>query len=183
MAMTVGGWVCDSCAASQITNLGQELGPEHALKTFCKKALLPQGGRWGSAHAGKFNMLEPHYIFIAGPEVSGHGHSKAWVRYGTEFATYLRKHRLGRVASTGKVINEKHHPDTDCQVWVWQPNALALQKWWTRMSKKWVTQPKKKLRPEDPNSVQVCPNCNHRVAAHTNWKCPYAQGTWPEYED
>jgi len=129
--------LCDSCAGQSITNLSYHKGPEEALLAFCQSQLVFRNGyEWGkTSESPRFTLLVPYYSWMAGPEVSGKGHSSSvgWWAYGTEFAAYIRKHRLGRVSTLGPKINKKYHPDTTCQVWIWSPDQAAVEKWYTKI--------------------------------------------------
>lgn len=127
-AMKFSGWLGGSCAAIAIGNLGNCKGPEDAMKVFCKAQLILDNSRYGGGVS--FNTLYTFYTFIAGPEKEGHYHSKTWVKYGTEFAAFLKKEKLGHVVTLPKKLNAKHHPDTTCQVWLWGPDQKAVEKWW-----------------------------------------------------
>lgn len=132
--MKFSGWLGGSCAAIAIGNLGACKGPEDAMKTFCKSQLVLDNSRYGGGTT--FNILYTFYTFIAGPEVPGSYHSKTWVKYGTEFATFLKREKLGLVVTLPKKLNTKHHPDTTCQVWLWSPDQKAVEKWWKEVGVK-----------------------------------------------
>jgi hypothetical protein len=75
------------------------------------------------------------YAFVAGPEVpatapGGSHHSKAWVKYGTEFAEFIRENKLGEVVTVGPKPNKKHHPKSTAQAWLWSPDQSAVEAWW-----------------------------------------------------
>ena len=130
--MDVTTYTCSSCALASIIGVGYCQNPEDALRDFC---LLVWPNSVSPFASGGKSQLAPFYIFVAGPEVSkehpnGSHHSKAWVRYGTEFAQYLVTHKLGTVVTTGARFNKAHHPDTTCQVWIWAPNHYAVVEWW-----------------------------------------------------
>lgn len=122
MALSVNTYVAGSCALSSIQDLGSHKNPVEAMQQFCKLELSTIGD--------DYRILAAFYVFVAGPEVPGHGHSKPWVRYGTEFAEFLVNEKLGSVATLGQTYNLKHHKDTTCQVWIWKPDQKAVAKWW-----------------------------------------------------
>jgi hypothetical protein len=118
--MEIGTYVCGSCAATGISSLSIHSGAEEAMKEFCRKSLKPLN-----------NPLYAFYVFVAGPEVPGHGHSsRSWPRYGTEFAKYIKDNKLGTVRTLGPKINVKFHPTTKCQIWIWSPNQENIIAWW-----------------------------------------------------
>jgi len=128
---------CGSCAGQSISNLGSHKDPVDAMVAFCKNQLLIGGSGYTpfgtqSKNPG-FTLLCPHFVWIAGPEVPGKGHSSPskWYAYGTEFAAYIEKYGLGKVATTGPIINYKYHPDTTCQIWIWTPDQKAMEAWYT----------------------------------------------------
>jgi ribosomal protein S27AE len=176
-------WVGGSCAAHSIDNLGSMTDAESAMVSFYKSQIGTKG-KWSVDS----NILACHYIFIAGPEVKGKGHSKEWVKYGTEFAAFIRAHKLGRLVTLPKVVNKRYHPDTNCQVWLWQPDQKALEAWWKDLSKE-VKEPKVTLLRPEPRegSAKRCPRCGNGVAKHDEkWKCEvsyYGTNFWPVYMD
>jgi hypothetical protein len=131
MSLDISTYVAASCTTSSIAGLGLMINPRNALRDLCMKELVMVEGPY-SRSSSKYRILVPFYVFTAGPEVPGFGHSKPWVRYGTEFAAYLREHNLGEVAT----VNMKHHPKTTCQVWIWSPDQKAVEKWWEEIGNK-----------------------------------------------
>lgn len=124
---------CYSCAISGIDYLGSCADAVDAMRQFCKTELGAGFHRYDTKSDVKtYNTLMSWYVFVAGPEEAGHGHSKNWVKYGTEFAAYIKKHRLGKVATCPPVLNKKFHANTTCQTWVWCPNQKHLETWWTQ---------------------------------------------------
>lgn len=140
MSMTITDYVCGSCAAASISNLGSHRNAFEAVSELFKNTLgTPSASRYVTSDALKFNTMNSHYIFIAGPEAkpgeAGRSHhSKDWVSYGTEFAQYLLDRGLGTVATAGQILNAKYHPTTTCQVWIFQPNQKACERWWSMAS-------------------------------------------------
>jgi hypothetical protein len=123
--------VCASCAASGIHNIGHYSDPVSLFKDFCKSQLVFIKSPFDPPGLTKmYNTLYTFYVFIAGPEEPGHGHSKAWVRYGTEFAKWLKNNGLGEVTTLGPKLNAKFHPTTTAQIWIWSPNQQAVENWW-----------------------------------------------------
>lgn len=129
--MTVTGWVCNSCACLGIQSLGSETDAKSAMLAFCKTQLVAAATLYGKPDS-LYVTPNSFYVFVAGPEVPGYSHSKKWLKYGTEFATFIETNGLGPVVSPGQTINMKHHPSekTTCQTWVWMPDKAALIKWW-----------------------------------------------------
>jgi hypothetical protein len=125
--MRVDTYLCGSCAVNGIVDLGTQASAVEAMKTFCR---LQLGNKSGFTKA--YMTLINVYAFCAGPEESGHGHSKPWVRYGTEFAAYIKQCGLGDVATIPAKKNLRYHPNTTAQVWIWSPNQKAMEEWWER---------------------------------------------------
>ena len=127
--MNITAYFISSCAVSSISNLGNHKNAKEAMISFCSQE-LPM-----SSYSRVFPKLTSNYVFCAGPEVavgkkgSSH-HSKEWVRYGSEFAEFIVENDLGKIATPGPILNFKHHRETTCQVWVWQPDQEAMEKWW-----------------------------------------------------
>lgn len=117
--MNTNTYLCGSCAGAGISDLGSHTDALDAMLNFCNQEL----------GLGKC-LLAPFYVFIAGPEKSGSGHSKRWVKYGTEFAAYIAENNLGVVVSPGAKLNLKYHADTTCQTWVWSPDQKAMEAWY-----------------------------------------------------
>ena len=113
----------DTCTCYNISNLGMGKNAHNALAEVCAGHSKYNG--W--SRKPKLNTLPAHFVFSAGPEDKGHGHSKEWVKYGTEFAAYIVEHKLGKIVTLPKIKNKKHHPDTYCQVWLWQPDQEAME--------------------------------------------------------
>ena len=176
--MIVKSYCGGSCAASSIENLGMCKNAEDAMEKFCKLELC-KDTRYD---VSGFNILAPFYVFIAGPEKPGYGHSKNWVKYGTEFAAFIKDNGLGDIATHPAKVNKKYHPDTQCQIWLWNPNQSKISNWWVDHSKKVkpvVNPTGKKLRPDNVVCSDICPRCNKNYGQHTGWNCGDG-GYWPE---
>ena len=132
MAMTISTYFGGSCAAGAITNLGEHKNGLHAMKEFCTTNL-----GFKSVFTKEYSKLLNFYVFIAGPEVplgqpgSSH-HSKEWVKYGTEFALFIKENELGELATVGPKPNAKYHKTTTAQIWLWSPNQAAMEAWWDK---------------------------------------------------
>ena len=151
--MHITTYVAGSCAGSFIQGLGSNANALAAMQRFCSLELTSGESAFG--RPAKYQPLAAFYIFIAGPEVaagqpgSSH-HSKAWVRYGTEFAEFIKTHDLGEVVTLGPKLNLKHHASTTCQIWMWNPIQEVLAKWWTENRVK--TPPKSVPTPKAPKT-------------------------------
>lgn len=130
--MEITTYSCGSCALASISMISDAGSAEHAMELICQQN-FPAGRLMPTA---KFRRLAPFYVWVAGPEIPGKGHSKAWVKYGTEFAAYIQEHGLGQVATLGPRINEKYHPDTTCQTWIWAPDDEAVWNWHQALKEK-----------------------------------------------
>lgn len=131
------GWVCNSCACGEIYDLSSAGNAQNAIVEFIKQTMLVvKKVPFKGAIVPKFTPPMAHYVFVAGPEGDpGSGqmttyHYKSWKKYGTEFAKFITDNGFGELATLPAILNKKHHPTTTCQVWIWQPNAEALFKWW-----------------------------------------------------
>lgn len=131
MAANIKDYVCGSCAGGEIISLSTHSNATDAMIHFCKTVLgLPGGVRTGfykSKTSPSYNCTSAHYVFIAGPE---EGTGRGWPKYGTEFAQFITDHKFGLVATLPPIKNRKYHPDTSCQIWIWQPDQAALEAWW-----------------------------------------------------
>lgn len=133
--MTISVYTCGSCALSTISNLGTHTDALAAMVAFCKLEMPPTLSFKTVSKNGEC-ILAPFYVYVAGPEVAGHGHSKAWVRYASEFTQFILDNHLGTVVTNGPKQNQKHHPDTTCQTWVWSPDQKAMEQWWQGYKKR-----------------------------------------------
>lgn len=135
MPMTVKDYVSGSCAGGEIISLSTHKDARDAMIFFCKQVLGmpggPQSGFYRSKTQPKFNCTASHYVFIAGPEAVSDGpRPRVWPNYGTDFAQYIIDNKFGLVATLPKTKNRKYHPETTCQIWIWQPDQAALETWW-----------------------------------------------------
>jgi hypothetical protein len=146
--MNTSTYVCGACTTGSIANLGAHKNAEEAMREFCRLVL----GLGNSSKYGGSTPAEPdtYWVFTAGPEVPGHGHSKSWVRYGTEFAQYIIDHKLGDITTLAPRLNKKYHPTTTCQTWLWAPDKDALSAWYHVL-----TAPK--VEPKAPEVVVKAP--------------------------
>lgn len=186
--LNVGTYLCNSCAASGISCLGSSKDAVDALWNFCSQE-LGSSSAWGES---SFATLTPYYVFVAGPEVGkddpgGSHHSKAWTRYGTEFAEYIVEHGLGIIATAGSRLNLKHHAKTTCQVWIWGPDQKALETWYVVERKRRDTLPKPVATPP-PSPVRDYPTRagNWDVArgvADGIYRCPHCNKFYERGED
>lgn len=130
--MFVREYACGSCAIAEISGLGDHKNATEAMVSFCNHALGKPDGKF-LKQPNKVTTI--YYLFVAGPEVpstdpGGSHHSKAWVKYGTEFAQFILDNDLGDIATLPPRLNLKHHPKTTAQAWLWTPNQEAIEKWW-----------------------------------------------------
>lgn len=154
--MDIQTYVCGACTTASISNLGMEPNAEKAMLTFCQK-VLGRKGRFGTGRG--FGKLEAFYVYTAGPEEPGHGHSKGWATYGSDFAALIRKEKLGRIVTCGAKLNLKYHPDTTCQTWLWSPIPERMQKWYEAHYPK-------KGDPAVYSSYDVCVRCGSSYMYH-----------------
>lgn len=134
--MSISEYVAGSCAVAGISDLGRHTGATAAMIDFCKSQLGAGRTKFSKADKRTYPTLTTFYVFCAGPEEPGHGHSKKWVRYGTEFAAFIKKHKLGEVVTVGPKPNAKYHATTTAQVWLWSPDQKAVETWWTKYQDK-----------------------------------------------
>lgn len=188
--MTITAWVANSCACVAIQDLGKRKDPLDAMHKFCELELVVKG--WGAKAKPTLQKVFSFYVFISGPEKGGEIHSKAWVKYGTEFAAYIKDNNLGTVATLDRKPNFKHHGTTDCQVWLWSPDQTALETWWKEVGSKVPPPPAPPKpvpvardgwngngRPIAIKGADICPNCGRTYNEHCGWNCPDG-GIWPE---
>lgn len=67
--------------------------------------------------------------------------------YASNFASYIRRHRLGRVWATAPMENGYYHPEgRPSQVFVWHPDDKALLRWWAKNKPAGAKDPVRKNR-------------------------------------
>jgi hypothetical protein len=119
-----------SCALSVIDRLGSHENATDAMLAFCVSELSKIPNRWESSAKKKrdFRLLTNFYVFSAGPEED---RLPGWERYGSSFAMFIIQNDLGNLATTGPKINEKYHPKTTAQSWIWSPDQKRMEHWYT----------------------------------------------------
>lgn len=198
--MNITSYVCSACTTAGIAGLGNS-GPtaKHAMLEWCRTQLAANS-QYSRPGVPVYIQPESHYIFTAGPEEPGHGHSKPWVKYGTEFAQLIEEQGLGKIVTTGAILNKKYHPGTTCQTWLWQPDKDALVRWYEKnndvapAAKAAVVNPAPQApfrpvaplvremngnRPVAPVPGDICPKCKKDWGMHFGWRCPDG-GEWPK---
>lgn len=175
-SMNVVGWVGNSCSTGPIAGLGTMPDAYHAMLKFCCIELARRNYYEGYDQTN-FRPTHTFYTFSAGPEEPGHGESKTWVKYGTEFAQFILDNKLGDVATLGPHKNVRYHPNTTCQLWIWRPDRAALIEWFKPL----ISKIPKTLpgRPANPGGEEICPACSEAKRYHTGWTCPSGK-VWPE---
>ena len=171
--MDISTYVAGACTTAGIASLGSCKDSLHAMLTFCRKELIPDS-RYHRKSDPAYIKLAPFYVFTCGPEEKGHGHSKEWVKYGTEFAAYIKDNDLGEIVTCGPKLNAKYHPRTTCQTWLWSPDQKAVEAWWEVHKVSVISG-----RPLHPDSDDMCPRCHEDWGRHNGWTCRDG-GTWPE---
>jgi len=53
-------------------------------------------------------------------------------KYGSKFARFIKKEKLGKVVTLPKKPNSLNHPDHIVQMWLWSPDVEALRKWYAK---------------------------------------------------
>lgn len=123
--MNIQEYFAAACTTAGISGLGVCKDAPDAMATFCRSVFGSS-----AAFGAKRSPITTFYVFTAGPEEPGHGHSRPWVKYGTEFEAYIRDNNLGEITTLGAHLNLKHHAKTTCQTWLWRPDQKALETWW-----------------------------------------------------
>lgn len=112
--------------ASGIGGLRTHKSPRCAMKAFLKLVMIGKKTIWNQSPSNA--TIRPFYVFTAGDEEK----DKAYGAYGTKFAAFIEKEKLGVVVSPGKFENRKNHPGRNCQAWLWHPDQPALERWWDK---------------------------------------------------
>jgi hypothetical protein len=191
--MQISDWVGGACSTVAIKDLASSRNAEQAMKKFCHLTLLSNRTKYNPDEY--LRCFYGYYVFTAGPEVLGLEESRSWVKYGTEFADYIRTHKLGVLSMASPSVNPRYSPPTPCQLWAWQVNRDALIQWWETIGSKLKPTP---ARPEEPCKNDRCPACGNSFIyyhGHTDettgitdkWYCknPRKGSTithWPEFD-
>lgn len=121
--MTTDSWIGNACNGHNLTGLSGygKRTIDGAMKLFFEKEVMKPNNRYAAAvpAGAKYSTPAAHYVFSAGHE-----------DYGQCFASYIEEHKLGALATVGRVENVKYHPRRMCQVWVWAPDKKALIAWY-----------------------------------------------------
>ena len=115
-----------SCALQEIAGLSSHDSAELAMREFCKQNFSAPV-KYGGVIASR-DSLYSFYLFTA--SLAGY-----CLPYGTNFAKFIRDHKLGEVWESPKITNLAFHSDHKNQVWVWMPDVKALRKWWDNQVK------------------------------------------------
>lgn len=128
--MRINEFVGGSCAVAAIGDLSYCDGPEDALRRICKNALGKRRPAYFAGICDEYNKLTSFYVFSAGPEDSRYGND--WQNYGTSFAAYIKRHKLGKISTPGRFQNARYHAGHTCQAWIWAPDQKAVVAWWEK---------------------------------------------------
>lgn len=117
----------ESCCAVDVVNeLCEYTGnPQLAMRSICRNY-------WGNVFAWNTRYLSPNLIpaFIVFTSVEKADGEDVDVKYGSEFAAYIKDNNLGSVTRSVKRRNRQYHPDHTVQVFVWAPDVTALAAWY-----------------------------------------------------
>jgi hypothetical protein len=128
------------CGVKEITGIREFEEPEQVLEAFLK-----EDGYWNEFNAlylftgvEEFeNGIEPsdrpkQEDFQDSDEYEGEldmWREENFCGYGSRLASYIQKHKLGRVWTTGQVENRHMHDGRMIQAWLWHPNEKRLAAW------------------------------------------------------
>lgn len=122
------------CIYGEICSLSEQESAEDAMETFCKicSSTGYGGGRWnrGAVKDKQVNDHFPFYVFSGVGE--GNMYDDEFPRYAQKFAAYIKKQKLGTVATLKPRYNVTYHSDHLSQVFIWAPNVDALNRWWEK---------------------------------------------------
>jgi len=139
------------CAMNQIHNLHHHLinGKDGKMVFDGKGALKKIFGVWLDSklrYAPKTDSSDyrihrhcsGHYIFAGVINLTGDLERErkspgcADLTYGPKFAAFIKRNKLGTLASSLPEINRINHPEHTVKVWVWTPDPDALAKWFEK---------------------------------------------------
>jgi len=137
-----------SCLVQEIVSLGSHKTPLEAMAQFCKQTIknkkdcAPNGGynayNWsdeGSGNKGGYTEgLNEHYVFH-GVENDKENYRGTKNGYASRFAAFITENNLGNVHGGDLAANHRYHTDHICQVFVWNPDRVAVFKWWADYNK------------------------------------------------
>jgi hypothetical protein len=111
------------CAMDDIDGLSAFEGkPEEAMIDFCNSVEYTDYG-------GEKDFKPQNLYLFTGVIKQPSRHGKPEPKYGSEFAAYIRRHKLGRVTPSIAKYNRNNHPD-HVRAWVWAVNQESLKEWW-----------------------------------------------------
>jgi len=133
------GYLSGCCAVQEIRYIGHHASAEEAMAEFCKRL-------WTYLHydylnhaytytAYKYRKVDAHYIFTGVEGYAKRSKVGQKMKYGSAFASYIMKHKLGTVIGTRLAANRMHHPDHKVAAWIWTPSPTKLKQWYTEYEK------------------------------------------------
>lgn len=115
-----------SCAMKEIDGVSCQ-SPEESIKSFCQQNLQRR-----LAFRGIPADHETVYSFYIFSDAVYNDPNEEYEASGSQLASYIRRHKLGKIWATRPVQNVAFHNDHCNQVWIWAPNLPALKAWWAK---------------------------------------------------
>lgn len=140
----------DCCAVNTISGLSVHKEPEAAMRSFCKAVLTEWDWDFRNSVSTKTPRLVPNgtnvkafYIFSGVEHIDRDWGGYTKKGYGGRFATFIRRHKLGKVTASILAPNRTGASGHHDRVWVWHPEIKPLIAWYLADKAK---QPKAKER-------------------------------------
>lgn len=116
-----------NCAVQDIDDLRRHASAEDAMVDFCRQNFVSTGVKFGGGR-GKRGTLYSFYIFSC--PVGDHYPYN--LKYGQDFAKFIKANKLGTLWQSRKRKNEAFHNDHCNIIWVWSPNTKRVWDWWQK---------------------------------------------------
>ncbi len=116
------------CAVDEICHLSYSNNAKDAMKDFCDYLC--------GYEEEENEKLDPaaFYTFTGVVKFKGTecARNRGYYNYGKAFKAFILRNKLGMVTESQARPNRINHPNHVVKVWVWSPNATALNKWWRK---------------------------------------------------
>lgn len=115
------------CAIQEIVGLKAYKDGEEALKAFCRVVFIEDKGvKYKGIMSDHKDTIYSFYLFTAA--IGGYDGGG----YGQSFYDAIKKHSLGDVWQSPKVVNTAFHNSHSNQVYIWMPKRADMLKWWEK---------------------------------------------------
>lgn len=124
------------CAVDEISELSHHNDPRETMRLWYNQVMNNDPDDYGWYHnqqeIEKMNIPAAFYIFTGVVKHTDGTRPKLNGKYGPNFATYIRRHRLGKLTESEMRANRVNHPKHYVKIWTWAPSIKNLKKWYKR---------------------------------------------------